>query len=153
MKIISARVQSLFTSNVHWKMLVVCLTASVLISGCETPGQGAINGAIIGAGIGAIADGSPRGVLQGAGIGAAAGAIAGKVNEDQRRRAYYEDDDYYYGNRSYRRSTPAYPVGRPTSRYGYVRSPYPPNVLVDVRGIPHGARVLDAYTGRPFINP
>ena len=38
-------------------------------------------------------------------------------------------------------------------RSGYVRSPYYPYNTIDVSGLPHGAKVMDPSTGRPFINP
>ena len=43
-------------------------------------------------------------------------------------------------------------VARPSGRYGFVCSPYT-GELVDVRGIPRGAKVGDPGTGRAFINP
>ncbi|MEO8352803.1 MAG: hypothetical protein ABI680_13795, partial [Chthoniobacteraceae bacterium] len=63
---------------------------------------------------------------------------------DERRRAYQTG---YYDRRG------GYPMGNRTSRRGYVRSPYSPYNLIDVRGIPRGARVIDPSTDRIFINP
>jgi hypothetical protein len=145
----------------------VCALLAVpfLFTACETPGEGAKHGAMIGAGIGALSEGTIRGAAIGAGIGAAAGALAGKIAKDERRQRYYEEypEDYYYNHGYYesdgywrpryesRRRD--YPYGRPTARYGYVRSPYRPYNLIDVRDIPEGAKVLDPSCDRVFINP
>jgi hypothetical protein len=141
------------------------LTVPFLFTACETPGEGAKHGAMIGAGIGALSEGNIQGAAAGAAIGAAAGALAGKIAKDERRRRYYDDypEDYYY-NRGYqdrdgywrpeqssRRHD--YPYGRPTARRDYVRSPYRPHHLIDTRGIPRGAKVLDPSCDRVFINP
>jgi hypothetical protein len=65
----------------------------------------------------------------------------------ERERAY--EEGYYTGSGYQAR----YPVGRPTSRHGLVRSPYPPGNLIDVHGIPRGAKVVDPSCDRIFINP
>jgi hypothetical protein len=44
-------------------------------------------------------------------------------------------------------------VARFSGTPGLVVSPYPPHNLVDVRGIPPGARVRDPSTGGIFIRP
>jgi len=123
---------------------------AMTFSGCETPGQGAANGAMAGAVIGAIAGGNIRSAAIGAAAGAATGAVAGKIAQDERRADYagYEDDRAY--GAGYRR---AYRVGEFTDRPGFVTSPYRPHALVDVRGIPRGARVIDPVSNRIFINP
>jgi hypothetical protein len=59
------------------------------------------------------------------------------------------DRDHYYAEMP----EGGYPYGRPTEESGIVRSPYYPNNLVDVRGIPHGAMVIDPSTNRVFIRP
>lgn len=133
------------------------LLAAMLFTSCETPGQGAKYGAIIGGGIGALTTGELRGALKGAAIGAGSGALLGYSNQEDRRRDRYYDDDYR-DRRSYREyddrpRSRSYPVGRPTRSRGYVRSPYAPNHVIDVRGIPSGARVLDPSNERVFINP
>jgi hypothetical protein len=43
--------------------------------------------------------------------------------------------------------------GRRSGRFGFVYSPYGGGTLVDVRGFPRGARVVDPYCGRVFLNP
>ena len=114
-------------------------------SGCETPNQGAGNGAVAGAIIGGIAGGNVRSVAIGAGAGALAGAVVGKIAQDERRAGYVQGQAVAYPEH-YRVATP--------SRYlGYVVSPYRPYSLVDVRGIRPGARVVDPVSGRIFINP
>jgi hypothetical protein len=110
-------------------------------SGCETPGQHALLGAGAGAAIAAATDNS---ALHGAAIGAGAGYLFGVLLEHERRVAY--GDGYYdrHGDR--------YPVAR-RSRPGFVISPYRPYYEIDVRGFPHGARVIDPSNERVFINP
>ncbi|MFL6567610.1 MAG: hypothetical protein ACJ8LI_00465 [Chthoniobacterales bacterium] len=121
------------------------------MNSCETnAGTGALVGAGAGALIGSAAGGghhgyyhhggSAEGALAGAAIGAAAGAIVGAaVDADQ--RGYYEGHPGSY-----------YPMGHRVGA-GLVESPYPPHVVVDVRGIPHGALVRDPQNGRPFRKP
>ena len=123
------------------------LLVAITFSACETPtGQGAGIGAASGAIIGAIAGGNVRSAGIGAAAGALTGAVIGKSVEENRRAAYgsYEVD---------RAAGMGYRVARPTQYVGYVRSPYAPYALVDVRGIPHGARVLDPTSDRVFVNP
>jgi hypothetical protein len=118
------------------------LLVSFALSSCDTPtGQGAGFGAATGALIGAAATGTGRGAAIGAGIGAATGALIGASVE--------ADERGYYGGR------PAgyYPWAEPSGRRGFVYSPYRPNNIVDVRGIPHGALVRDPSTGGIFRRP
>ena len=112
------------------------------LTACETPGQGAQNGAIAGGIIGGLATGRLGGALAGAAIGAGTGALIGEENKQDRDR-YYSENGYTY----------AYPYGRPTDTPGYVTSPYRPHNLIDVRGIPSGAHVIDPSCDRMFINP
>lgn len=115
--------------------------ASFLTS-CDQPtGAGAAYGAAAGAVIGAAATGNVRGAAIGAAAGAATGALVGHaIQEDQASR---------YG--------PApqggYPVARWSDTPGLVISPYPPNRLVDVSGIPRGALVRDPASGGIFRRP
>ena len=112
---------------------------AMTFSGCESPTQGAGTGAIAGAIIGGIAGGNIRSAAIGAGAGAVAGAVAGKIAQDDRRSGYVEGGHYR--------------MATMTDHYGFVRSPYRPFALVDVRGIPHGERVVDPVSERIFINP
>ena len=142
-----------YTSNIPIPMRIILPIAvlsglavvSMTFSGCETPGQGAVNGAAAGAIIGGISGGTLRSTAIGAGAGAVAGAVVGKMVADD-RRAQYEGGPVAYGGPSYR-------VASPSSYPGYVISPYRPHALVDVRGIRHGARVVDPTSGYVFINP
>ena len=118
---------------------------AVSFSGCETPGQGAVNGAGAGAIIGGIAGGNLRSVAIGAGAGALAGAVLGQAAQDQRRAGYVEGQPVAYPEH--------YRVATPSRYYGYVISPSRPYSLVDVRGIRPGARVIDPVSERIFINP
>lgn len=129
--------------------LVFALLIAWTFTGCETPGQTALLGAATGAVIG---NQSYTGPLRGAAIGAGAGYLIGKLIEhDRRDRYYYDDDRYYEGDRYYHSAR--YPIARPTNRYGFVTSPYRPHHLIDVRGIPRGAKVADPSNDRIFINP
>ncbi len=101
-------------------------------------------GAGLGAGIAALTGNDPLG---GAAIGAASGFLAGKVVKHERQRSY---EDGYYDGRYGRRD---YPIARRSADRGFVVSPYSPHHVIDVRGIPRGARVQDPSCGRIFINP
>lgn len=124
------------------------MVTSLSFSACETPGEGAKHGAMIGAGIGALAEGSLEGAIKGAAIGAASGALLGHLNREERRSYRYDRYDDY-DDADYGR----YPVAEPTRYRGFVRSPYRPYNVIDVRGIPRGAVVEDPSTGGRFINP
>ena len=123
------------------------LLVTMTFSSCETSGDSALAGAATGAAIGGLATGRGRGAFHGAAIGAAGGYLIGKLLQHDRRYRYSDDDDRYYTGRS------RYPVARPTNRSGFVTSPYPPYNLIDVRGIPRGAKVIDPSSDRVFINP
>jgi hypothetical protein len=134
--------------------LVVVLT----FSACETTGDNVLLGAATGAAIGGLATGRGRGALTGAAIGAAGGYLIGKAVQHDRRRVYSEGyydgrGDDRYREEGYYRDDRRQPVGRLTSREGFVISPYHPYNRIDVRGIPRGAQVEDPSTGKIFINP
>ncbi len=126
--------------------IICALACAAFLCSCETPGQSALLGAATGAIIG---NQSYTGPLRGAALGAGAGYLIGKIAQHERRERYYDYDDRDYDDGYYRR----YPVARPTNRYGFVTSPYRPYHLIDVRGIPRGAKVADPSNGRIFINP
>jgi hypothetical protein len=129
-------------------VVVGAFVGMLTLTSCETPGQTAMLGAATGAIIG---NQSHTGPLRGAALGAGAGYLLGKIVEHRRDR-YYDDDDYYYERgRFYSRG--GYPLARRTNRPGFVTSPYRPYHLIDVRGIPRGAKVADPSNGRVFINP
>lgn len=132
-------------------VVAVAAVGALTLNSCETAtGTGALVGAGTGALIGSSVSGhhgyyghhgDAGGALAGAAIGAGAGALIGAAI-DADRRGYYEGHEAGY-----------YPYGRRTGTYGLLRSPYPPNALVDVRGIPRGALVRDPATGQPFRRP
>jgi hypothetical protein len=62
------------------------------------------------------------------------------VQADRRR---YDRDRYDDRNDGPVCAEERYPVARPTNRRGFVTSPYSPYNLIDVRGIPSGATVVD----------
>ncbi|MDB6146672.1 MAG: hypothetical protein JWO45_336 [Spartobacteria bacterium] len=115
---------------------------ALTLNSCDTPwGAGAAYGAAAGAIIGGAATGHVRGAAIGAAAGAATGALVGAaIQEDEARRAYPPP-------------TRGYPFARRTDTFGFVRSPYPPYRIVDVRGIPPGELVRDPSSGGVFRNP
>ena len=119
----------------------VTLLASFMTS-CDSPtGAGAGYGAAAGAIIGAAATGNVRGAAIGAAAGAATGALVGHAIQEDRAREYGPPPQG------------GYPIARWSGTPGLVISPYPPNRLVDVRGIPRGALVRDPASGGVFRKP
>ena len=134
------------------KLIAVTSAALVLVLGmtsCETPGDSALAGAGLGAAIGGLMHGRGSDAVGGAVIGAGAGYLLGKAAQDQRRVGY--ERGYMAWSSGQGRSR--YPWGRPTGQSGFVRSPYQPYRIVDVRGLPHRSEVIDPYTDRIFVNP
>ena len=112
------------------------------LTSCDTPtGQGAA----IGAGSGAIIGGLATNRVRGAAIGAAAGAVAGSLVGN----AVEQSNEREYGERP----RDGYPLATPTSRRGFVVSPYKPYYEIDVRGVPRHALVRDPSCDRLFVNP
>src|SRR5215210_1810695 len=132
----------------HLAVMAGVALSALALNSCETA---AGTGALVGAGTGALIGnavggghhgyyrhgGNARGALAGAAIGAGAGALIGAAI-DADERGYYNGHEAGY-----------YPLGQRVGQPGLVRSPYPPNALVDVRGIPRGALVRDPASGRP----
>ncbi len=122
-------------------VLGVALLALTLNS-CDTPtGEGAGYGAAAGAIIGAAATGRVQDAAIGAAAGAATGALIGAAIEENDAR------------RSYPPPARGYPFAARTGTFSFVRSPYPPHRIVDVRGIPPGELVRDPSSGGIFRNP
>ncbi len=118
-------------------LLPVVAISGLALTSCDTPtGQGAAIGAGGGAIVGGLIGNDVRSAAIGAGLGAATGAIVGAAVEDNRRRSGVN-----------------LPVAQRTNRRGFVVSPYRPNNVIDVRGIPSGAVVVDPSTNGQFINP
>ncbi|HEY1768643.1 MAG TPA: hypothetical protein VGG02_00130 [Chthoniobacterales bacterium] len=131
------------------KFFLPAAAAAILVSlgltSCETayPGQatgagagiGAVSGALIGAGAG-----GGRGAAIGAGAGLLAGALVGAAIDANQEQYYHAPPG-------------GFPVASPSGTRGYVYSPYPPHNLINVRGIPHGAKVRDPSTGGIFLRP
>src|ERR1700751_709869 len=123
-------------------MATGCILA-VGFSSCDSlVGAGAGYGAGGGAVIGGLAGGPVRSAAIGSAAGAGLGALIGAIVQESDRDRYYAE-----------RPEGGYPYGRPTQQSGIVRSPYYPNNLVDVSGIPHRAMVIDPSTNRVFIRP
>ena len=149
--------------------LIVC-GLSVFLSGCETPGRSALAGAGTGAVLGGMLKGTGKGMAQGAAIGAAGGYVLGAYGQSERNRGYAQasgtyptppppvyyapppEPRYYPHRHAIPRAEPLL-YGHRSGRYGFVYSPYGHGDLVDVRGLPHGARVVDPFSGRIFLNP
>ena len=133
--------------------VALAMGTSTLFTGCESAaGTGALVGAGIGAAIGHNTNnGGGTRTAVGAGLGALAGALAGQAYEEHKREKY---GDRRYEDRTYsREGRERYPYGELTRYEGYVRSPYRPYNIIDVRDIPSGALVLDPSVDRPFRNP
>jgi hypothetical protein len=136
--------------------LSLLLVPLIAFTGCETGGANALAGAATGAAIGGLLHGRGSDALRGAAIGAGAGYLIGKVvnhERDARERRYVREGDRYADDDRDRDGYRDLPYARPTNRYGFVTSPYEPYNLIDVRGIPHGATVIDPSRGQRFINP
>lgn len=84
------------------KMMILGVAALALSLGaCNTPGERAVGGALIGGGTGAVIGGlagGGRGALVGAGIGAAGGAIVGAATTPQGSPCPYGTYRDAYGN-------------------------------------------------------
>ena len=128
--------------KIHSAFVATVALGALALSSCDTPtGQGAGFGAATGAIIGGAATGNLRGAAIGAGMGAGTGALIGaSIEADE--RGYYGGHPVGY-----------YPFGRRIGQPGFLRSPYPPHAIVDVRGVPHGALVRDPATGNIFRKP
>ena len=115
---------------------------ALTLNSCDTPtGEGAGYGAAAGAIIGAAATGRVQDAEIGAAAGAATGALIGAAIEENDAR------------RSYPPPARGYPYAARTGTFGFVRSPYSPHRIVDVRGIPPGELVRDPSSGGIFRNP
>ena len=127
--------------------VAVAALGALALNSCETATG---TGALVGAGAGAlIAGGGPHGhhghhsrgdTIAGAAIGAGVGALVGAAIDADRAREYGPEP------------SGGYPYARRAGR-GFVYSPYPPNRLVDVRGVPRGSLVRDPSTGGIFRKP
>ena len=75
--------------------------AGLVLSGaaCSNAGEGALSGAALGAGTGAIVGSMFADAGRGAIIGGALGAMGGAILGDQNQRHYRHDDRYYYYDR------------------------------------------------------
>ncbi len=93
------------------KHLVLVMTACILISliivGCETTGQSAALGGLLGAAAGGIIGNQSGHALEGALIGAALGGITGAIisNERQKRLATKEEAENIYFQETGKRAT------------------------------------------------
>jgi hypothetical protein len=115
-------------------------TAMTLTS-CDTAtGQGAGWGAATGAVLGAAATGRWEGAATGAAIGAGTGALIGAAVDEA------------HANRYGPVPRGGYPYGRRMGN-GFYQSPYPPNQVYDLRGVPHGGLVDDRAGGGYFRKP
>jgi hypothetical protein len=140
-----------FMKKINSAVVAIAALGALALSSCETAtGTGALVGAATGAAIGSAAGGhhgyyhhggSAEGALAGAAIGAAAGALVGAAI-DADERGYYDGHPGSY-----------YPYARHAGGPGLYRSPYPPHVVMNLRGVPRGAVVRDPENGRLFRKP
>ncbi|MGF1655750.1 MAG: YMGG-like glycine zipper-containing protein [Verrucomicrobiales bacterium] len=152
-----------YTTRLAGLVGVAAITLST--TSCYTPeGRGALYGATAGAVIGNLVNPQASTTLRGAGIGAGVGALLGalvgegsRTNYYDRPPAYYRDYDRRYHSQAlkggYYSPGTLYPTGSHTRQRGFVRSPYRPHNIIDVRGIPRGALVVDPSVEQVFVNP
>ncbi|MDQ6654894.1 MAG: hypothetical protein M3Y80_03660 [Verrucomicrobiota bacterium] len=134
--------------KLHLAVVALALGSAFALNSCETATG---TGALIGAGTGAVIAGNtgPHGyyrndsgrTLAGAAIGAGAGALIGAAIDANRAAEYGPEPSQ------------GYPYARRSGTPGFVYSPYPPNRIVDVRGIPRGSLVRDPSSGGVFRKP
>jgi osmotically inducible lipoprotein OsmB len=101
---------------------IAVLALAAGLAACNSPGERAVGGALIGGGSGALVGGAlggRRGALAGAGIGAAGGAIVGAATTPQPvygepRPIYVEPEPVY------RQPRPRCPYGAYEDEYGNV---------------------------------
>ena len=122
--------------------VAVAALGAMALNSCETATG---TGALVGAGAGALVGrdggyGSRGDTVAGAAIGAGVGALIGAAIDADRASEYGPEP------------SGGYPYARRAGR-GFVYSPYPPNRLVDVRGVPRGSLVRDPSTGGIFRKP
>ena len=83
-------------------LLAAALLPVIALGGCQSPGERAAGGALLGgaagAAIGAAATGRPGGALAGAAIGAASGAVVGAATTPSRAQGCAEWGYDEYGN-------------------------------------------------------
>jgi hypothetical protein len=111
---------------------------------CNTPRRGDEVGTAASTTVGDLT-GQRRDGITGDPIGTRPNYLIGVLADNRRRYA----DGYYRASYPVSR----YPLASPTDRPGIVRSPFPPNNLIDVRRIPSGARVVDPSVNRVFTRP
>lgn len=122
---------------------VIALTGTSCTDMQPNAATGAVAGAIIGGIIGGTAGNNSDDLYKGAIIGAAAGAAAGGLIKAKR---YNNAGGSPYGDQSY-------PTGKRTSDPNFVKSPYPPNNVIDVTGFRSGELAIDPTTNQVFRVP
>lgn len=127
--------------NVLLRRVVLALVAGVFCIGltaCETPRRGDEVSTAASTTVGNLT-GQRRDGITGDPIGTRPNYLIGVLADNRGK----------YADGAYRASYPVsrYPLASPTDRPGIVRSPFPPNNLIDVRRIPSGARVVDPWRG------
>lgn len=113
--------------------------------------QGAAVGALAGGAIGALAGDGGGDAVKGAAIGAAVGAGAAAVKEQHDQSTSRQSA--YQNQTAPTIPSSNYPVAVKTETVGYVKSPYSPYNVVDVRGIPAGKLAKEPGTEKIFRIP
>ncbi len=171
--------QSLTSLAAAFSLLSAAVTPSCQTSAQTGTLAGAGAGALVGRAI--DDDNRGRGAVIGSVIGAILGGIGGAAVDEQRARRfneerYYREQQpyppqqqpaysqypsyspppaYNQGNQGYRQPVPPrenFPTGTSVGR-DRVRSPYPPNNVINTEGYPRGEIVVDPTTGKPFRIP
>ena len=132
-------------------LIVFSLIAATALTSCQSVEGNTALGAVAGAAIGALRHGRGEDALKGAAIGAGAGFLGGKALEAERNAA--DARAYQYGGYQPETRGTGLTFAQPTARSGFVRSPYAPYHIIDVRSIPRGAEVMDPSCERNFLNP
>jgi len=115
------------------------------VSSC-TPAQqqAAQYGALGGAALGALNGDDISGIARKAGIGAAIGAVVVAAQDGSLGQ---------FGSQSPAAATTQYPYGTATGSAGYIKSPYSPYNVIDVRGVASGSQVREPGSNNVFLVP
>jgi len=118
--------------------------------------QGAGVGALAGGALGALTGDDEEDITRATVIGAVVGAGAAAIREQQQQTGGYYNNSYNQPQQQQTapvQTTSTYPYAQLTETVGYVKSPYRPYNVVDVRGIPAGKMAKEPGTENIFLIP